>query len=153
MRVPFRSKFQMTAITCAATISAAYAATIPSLVAAQDAPNAGLEEVIVTARKRAESLQDVPVAVTALTGGMIERGNINSVVEVAKLAPNVELIAQPFAGAALAASADLDLPPGRSFLLEGSRGHPAAGTRGGALPPSPWRNSPACIPRTSCVRL
>lgn len=104
MRIPFRSKFQMTAVTCAATISAAYAATIPSLVAAQDAPNAGLEEVIVTARKRAESLQDVPVAVTALTGGMIERGNINSVVEVAKLAPNVELIAQPFAGAALAAS-------------------------------------------------
>ena len=94
----------MTVVTCAATISAAYVATIPSLVAAQDAPNAGLEEVIVTARKRAESLQDVPVAVTALTGGMIERGNINSVVEVAKLAPNVELIAQPFAGAALAAS-------------------------------------------------
>ena len=87
MRVPFRSKFQMTAVTCAATISAVYAATIPSLVAAQEAPNAGLEEVIVTARKRAESLQYVPVAVTALTGGKIERGNINSVVEWRNLRP------------------------------------------------------------------
>ena len=87
-----------------ASLSAIFATTMATTAAAQDAPNAGLEEVIVTARKRAESLQDVPVAVTALTGGMIERGNINSVVEVAKLAPNVELIAQPFAGSALAAS-------------------------------------------------
>ena len=71
--------------------------TLPAI--AQEESAAGLEEVVVTARKRAESLQDVPVAVTALTAGMIERGNLNSVVDVAKMAPNVELIAQPFAKA------------------------------------------------------
>ena len=70
---------------------------------AQEASMA-LEEVVVTARKRAESIQDVPVAVTALSAGQIERGIINSVVDLKKLAPNVELIAQPFAGAALSAS-------------------------------------------------
>ena len=63
-----------------------------------------LEEVVVTARKRSESLQDVPVAVTALSAGQIERGIITSVVDLKKLAPNVELIAQPFAGSALSAS-------------------------------------------------
>ena len=63
-----------------------------------------LEEVVVTARKRSESIQDVPVAVTALSAGQIERGVIQNVVDLKKLAPNVELIAQPFAGAALSAS-------------------------------------------------
>ena len=85
----------------AATTAGALTA-VPAI--AQDESAAGLEEVVVTARKRAESLQDVPVAVTALTAGMIERGNLNTVVDVAKMAPNVELIAQPFAGSALAAS-------------------------------------------------
>jgi iron complex outermembrane receptor protein len=33
-----------------------------------------LEEVTVTATKRSESLQNVPVAVTALTAGVLERG-------------------------------------------------------------------------------
>jgi iron complex outermembrane recepter protein len=36
-------------------------------VAAQDGATAQLEEVVVTARKRAESLQDVPVAVDAFS--------------------------------------------------------------------------------------
>ena len=51
-----------------------------------------LEEVVVMARKRSESLQDVPVAVTALSAGQIERGIITSVVDLKKLAP---LLANP----------------------------------------------------------
>lgn len=74
------------------------------VVNAQSNPGAQLEEVVVTARKRSESLQDVPVAITALSAGMIERGNITSIVDVKKLAPNVEMVEQPFAGAALSAS-------------------------------------------------
>ena len=77
---------------------------ISSHVSAQGDPSAQLEEVVVTARKRSETLQDVPIAVTALSAGMIERGNITSVVDVKKLAPNVEMVEQPFAGAALSAS-------------------------------------------------
>ena len=73
MRTLFSSKSLLAG---AASVSAVCAVTMAPAVAAQDAPTVGLEEVIVTARKRAESLQDVPVAVTALTGGMIERGNI-----------------------------------------------------------------------------
>ena len=50
-----------------------------------------LEEIVVTARKRQESIQDVPVAVTAITPGQLERGSIKNVIDVAKLVPNVEL--------------------------------------------------------------
>ena len=51
-----------------------------------------LEEVVVTARKRQESIQDVPVAVTAITPGQLERGSIKSCLWMsAKLVPNVEL--------------------------------------------------------------
>jgi len=44
----------------------------------------GLEEIVVTARKREESLQDIPVSVTAIGLGQIERLNITSLSDVAR---------------------------------------------------------------------
>ena len=38
----------------------------------------GLEEVVVTAQKRTESLQDVPISVTAISGEQIENASIRS---------------------------------------------------------------------------
>ena len=35
-----------------------------------------LEEVVVTAQKRTESLQDVPISVTAISGELIQDSNI-----------------------------------------------------------------------------
>lgn len=49
------------------------------------------EEIVVTARKRAESLQDVPLSVTALNAAMIERNNIVKIDQVAAVTPNVQL--------------------------------------------------------------
>ena len=48
-----------------------------------------LEEVIVTSRKRAESLQDVPIAVTAITEDTIAELRIDNIEDVAALAPNL----------------------------------------------------------------
>ena len=48
-----------------------------------------LEEVIVTAQKRAESLQDVPIAVTAFTSETIQLAGINNVVDVVNLTPSL----------------------------------------------------------------
>jgi len=46
--------------------------------AAQDSPGRGsLEEIIVTAQKRSESLQDVPISVTAITSKAVEDMNIS----------------------------------------------------------------------------
>ena len=48
-----------------------------------------LEEIVVTARKREESLQDVPLSITAFSSQMIERASIRHVEDVAKLTPSL----------------------------------------------------------------
>jgi len=50
-----------------------------------------LEEVVVTARKREERLQDVPIAITAFTADAIERKGLNSLADVIKNTPGVQL--------------------------------------------------------------
>src|SRR6056297_2495639 len=46
-----------------------------------------IEEIIVTAQKKAESLQDVPLAVTAFDGDRIENGQLLTVEDVALQTP------------------------------------------------------------------
>ena len=48
-----------------------------------------LEEIIVTAEKRSESLQDLSQAVTALSGEDIDNRNITSFVDLSSIAPGV----------------------------------------------------------------
>jgi len=47
-----------------------------------------LEEVVVTAQKRTESLQDVPISVTAISGEMIQNASIRSFSELGAYVPN-----------------------------------------------------------------
>ena len=68
-----------------------------------DASEYAVEEILVTARKRTESIQDVPVAVSALSVTQIERGNIQRVQDLEKLVPNVEMSDMAFAGGAISA--------------------------------------------------
>lgn len=51
--------------------------------------NAQLEEIVVTATKRAQSMQDVAVAVTALTGDSIEQLGVSNFDEYVQYLPNV----------------------------------------------------------------
>ena len=64
----------------------------------------GVEEIIVSARKRSESIQDVPVAVTALSVEQVERGNIQRVQDLEKLSPNVEMYDMAFGGGGMSAA-------------------------------------------------
>ena len=43
---------------------------------------AQIEEIIVTARKRAESLQEIPLAITAFTAADIERAGIARIEDI-----------------------------------------------------------------------
>ena len=52
---------------------------------------AELEEVIVTAQKRAESLQDVPVSLTAISGSKIEEAGMHSFGELSTYVPNLSI--------------------------------------------------------------
>ena len=51
-----------------------------------------LEEVVVTAQKRAESLQDVPIAISAFTGDNLKDFGVNTAEEVMALIPNGGII-------------------------------------------------------------
>ncbi len=48
-----------------------------------------LEEVVVTARKKTENLQDIPLTITAYSAESIERRNIRSVEDVVKFTPGL----------------------------------------------------------------
>jgi iron complex outermembrane receptor protein len=50
-----------------------------------------LEEVIVTARKREESLQETPVAVTALSGDALRDAGVRNLADLNQIAPNIEV--------------------------------------------------------------
>ena len=50
-----------------------------------------LEEVIVTAQFRTQNLQETPLAITAVSGDMLERRSQTDISEVARQAPNVTL--------------------------------------------------------------
>jgi iron complex outermembrane receptor protein len=72
--------------------------------AEQKESSGALEEVIVTARKREESIQTVPIAVTALSGEQIERSFMVKVEGLDEMAPNVELGRMQFGGGGLTGS-------------------------------------------------
>jgi iron complex outermembrane recepter protein len=68
-------------LTCAAATSAPAQDTQGSSATGAD----GLDEIIVTARKREERLQEVPMSVSVFSGDTIDRLNVTSVDELAKL--------------------------------------------------------------------
>ena len=71
-------------------LSLAVAAAIaPALASTALAQNPQLEEVVVTATKRAENLQDVPVSVNALTGDAMRSQNIMTFDDYVEFLPNV----------------------------------------------------------------
>jgi iron complex outermembrane recepter protein len=71
------------ALACAASLASGF-------TAAQDAENSvALEEVIVTATKRSESLQDVPMSITAMSGDSLERIGATTLLDFAVKVPNL----------------------------------------------------------------
>lgn len=81
---------------------AALALAVPSVAQAQQAAAAApaadaqataeeSDAIVVTARRREERLQDVPIAVTAVTADTLEREQINTIREVAAFAPGLNI--------------------------------------------------------------
>lgn len=66
------------------------ASTIP-LAPVAFAQNAVLEEVIVTARKREEAIQDVPVSVTAFTGNQLRDAGITNLKDLGYQTPGLQV--------------------------------------------------------------
>ena len=65
--------------------------TAPAGQATAAAPQTGDQDIVVTARKRAETLLDVPIAATAISGNTLTERGINSVREAAALTPGLNI--------------------------------------------------------------
>ncbi len=63
--------------------------------ATTSARNVGLEEIVVTAQKRSESLQDTPLAVSAVSAEAIEARGISDVSSLTAIAPNISVTTAP----------------------------------------------------------
>ncbi len=63
--------------------------------AADETPGLMIEEIVVTARKREESLQDTPIAVSAFTGEGLEIRGITNLARLDNFAPNLVLRRSP----------------------------------------------------------
>jgi outer membrane receptor protein involved in Fe transport len=83
-----RSILLASSILCAAGIVPGAALAQDSAAAEAQPAAGGLTEIVVTARKREETVQDVPVAVTAFSEQLILDRDITSVEKIAAIAPN-----------------------------------------------------------------
>lgn len=66
-------------------------AAMPAYAQDVDVEGKGLEEIVVTAQRRAENLQDVPIQVAAFSEAKIEDAGIRSTRDFVNLVPNVSL--------------------------------------------------------------
>lgn len=86
----YKSTVFVALVSLAATVSpVAIAQTSP--IPEKPASPIGLDEIIVTAQKRAESLQDTPIAIAALDTEALEKKRVTSLLEIASGVPNVQI--------------------------------------------------------------
>ena len=77
-------------------VALASLAASPAL--AQDAPQAaddGLGDIVVTAQKRSENIQDVPIAISAVGSQYLESRGVDSIDKLGSIAPNVKIERAP----------------------------------------------------------
>jgi iron complex outermembrane receptor protein len=76
----------------------ALAALAASPALAQEAPQSaddGIGDIVVTAQKRAENIQDVPIAISAVGSQYLESRGIDSIDKLGTIAPNVKIERAP----------------------------------------------------------
>ncbi len=89
--MPSRIVSRSTSLVSAAVAAALVGAPAP-LLAQQAADAGGLEEIVVTAQRREQNLQETPVTVTAITAGQLQDLGIQNVQDIAKNVPNLQML-------------------------------------------------------------
>ena len=81
----------LTAALCASASSFAFSA--PAFAqAAAEADVSGLDEIVVTAQKREENLQQTPLSISAISSKQLELQQISETKDLGALAPNVSIV-------------------------------------------------------------
>lgn len=89
-----RARGSLTAAVCAGAGFIASASTADAQGAAQPADvtqGSTLDEIVVTAQRREQRLQDVPISITAIDAETLDRRNISGVNDLVGLAPNLTI--------------------------------------------------------------
>jgi len=108
-------------------------ATAPAANAAAAQPTPapqGIGEIVVTAQKRAENVQKVPIAISAFTSQALRERAVGNIAQLSAIAPNVNLDAgTPFSGSTAVLSAYIrgigsddfafNIDPGVGIYLDG----------------------------------
>jgi iron complex outermembrane receptor protein len=105
-------------------------AVVAALASASASAQQQLEEIIVTATKRAQDIQDVPIAISAFTTDTLRSKGVQDINQLTNLTPNVNLdSSSPFSGDTSVLSASIrgigqddfafNLDPGVGVYLDG----------------------------------
>jgi iron complex outermembrane receptor protein len=88
----------VTALLLAGSLSASGAVRADTAASARSDIGATLQEVVVTATKQRQSIDKVPISITALTQDQMDRAGIRSVDDVVRQTPGVDFSRSPFGG-------------------------------------------------------
>ena len=86
-----RQQSYVLACAVAATLAASSVALAQNATQGEDAAPAEIEEIVVTAQKREENVQDVPLSVAAFSGDTLLAAGIDSVLDLERLVPNLNI--------------------------------------------------------------
>jgi iron complex outermembrane recepter protein len=125
-----RHRYQYQGVLAVLLAAFAFAATPRPALAAGASDSLELDEVIVTAQKRSERIQDVPIAITAFSDADLHDKGISDIQGLSRLVPNVNLDAgSPFSGSNSVLSASIrgigqddfafNLDPGVGVYVDG----------------------------------
>lgn len=87
-------KWMLRYLSTTALISGVGLISIPASVTAQEDQEFQIEEVVVTAERRSRSIQDVPIAITALRGDTLENLQITSTEDLSQYTPGLHIFAE-----------------------------------------------------------
>jgi len=87
-----RARLLLGCATVLAAATPALAQTAPAAPAAEPAPaTTGLQEIVVTAQKRAQNVQDTPLSVTAVSGASLATKSVVKVEDLARIDPALQI--------------------------------------------------------------
>ncbi|MDE2597445.1 MAG: TonB-dependent receptor [Sphingomonadales bacterium] len=108
----------------------AFALATPAHAQDAEAQQGGIQDIVVTAQKREQSVQDVPIAISAFSQEALQERGVSDVSQLSNIAPNVTLDGgTPFSGSAAVLSAFIrgigandfafNIDPGVGVYLDG----------------------------------
>ena len=90
-----KNEFQRNGLLNKDLLTMAVALTLAAPTQAQQSPEFSMEEIVVTAQKRSQSLQDVPISVNAVSEDALNKAGVQTVADVKKLVPALNIYSGP----------------------------------------------------------